>query len=128
MSAGSKGARVERSGEGAVRLALENALVGLFKQHYGKGPAAAKAILRDEYVVVVLEDGLTRNEETLIETGQEDEVRRFRLAFQQSVQDEARQAVSQATGRTVVAYYSQVTFHPFRCFELFVLDAPLLHE
>jgi uncharacterized protein YbcI len=109
------------SGEGAIRSALEGAMIGLLKQYYGKGPASAKAMMTDDYAVVVLEGGLTRNEETLVATGQEEEVRRFRLAFQQSVRETVIQAVASATGRQVLTYHSQVVFGPFRSFELFVL-------
>lgn len=98
-------------------------MVSLLKRHYGKGPSAAKALIRDEYVVVVLEGGLTRNEETLLSAGREDDIRRFRLAFQQSVQDQAKMAIAQATGRQVLTYHSQVLFHPFRSVEIFVLEA-----
>lgn len=108
--------------EGAIRTALEGAMTALFKQYYGKGPAAAKAMTLDEYAVIVLEGGLTRNEETLLQKGLEEEVRRFRLAFQQSVRDHAMAAVKDATGRRVLGYHSQVTFDPFRSFEVFVLD------
>lgn len=104
-----------------MRAALEAAMVGLFKHYYGKGPEAAKAVVQDEYVFVVLEGGLTRNEETLLEAGREEEVRRFRLAFQESVRERAQEAVRQATGRRVLAYHSQVMFDPFRSFEIFVL-------
>jgi uncharacterized protein YbcI len=107
--------------EGRVRGGLESAMITLFKQYYGKGPAAAKALVREEYVVVVMEDGLTRNEETLLADGQEEQIRQFRLAFQQSVRDRAMQMVSEVTGRAVLAYYSQIMFQPVRAFELFVL-------
>lgn len=110
---------------GAVRSAVEAAMVSLLKRYYGKGPSAAKALIRDEYVVVVLEGGLTRNEETLLEAGQEEDVRRFRLAFQQSVREQAQEAVAQATGREVLTYHSQVMFDPFRSVEIFVLESPL---
>jgi uncharacterized protein YbcI len=109
--------------DGAVRAALEAAMVGLFKQYYGKGPAAAKAVMRDEYAFVVLEGGLLRNEETLLENGLEEEVRRFRLAFQQSVRERATEAVREATGRKAIGYHSQVLFHPFRSVEIFVLES-----
>lgn len=98
-------------------------MVALYKQYYGKGPAAAKAVLRDEYAFVVLEDGLARNEETLLAEGREEEVRRFRLAFEQAVADKAKQAVAEVTGRNVVAYHSQIIFQPVRSFEMFVLES-----
>jgi uncharacterized protein YbcI len=103
---------------------VEAAMVSLMKRYYGKGPSAAKALLRDEYVVVLMEGGLTRNEETLLEGGRQEDIRSFRLAFQQSVQEQATQSIAQATGRQVLTYHSQVMFDPFRAVEIFVLDGP----
>ena len=107
-----------------MRAALSNALVALMKEYYGKGPTAAKSFINDEYVFTVLEGGLTRNEETLIEAGQEATVREYRLAFQQVVRDEFMGAVGRITGRQVLDYHSQIVFDPPRSFELFVLDGP----
>lgn len=108
---------------GTVRSAVESAMVSVLKRYYGKGPSAAKALIRDEYVVIILEGGLTRNEETLLEAGRHEDIRQFRLAFQQSVEAQAKQAIAQATGRSVLTYHSQVLFDPFRSVEIFVLDA-----
>ena len=70
---------------GTLRMALSNAMVGLKKQYYGKGPSRARAYLMDEYVFVVMEGGLTRNEETLLAAGKGHLVRSYRLAFQETV-------------------------------------------
>ena len=107
-----------------MRAALSNALVALMKEHYGKGPTAAKSFINDEYVFTVLEGGLTRNEETLLSTGREDVVRDYRLAFQQAVREQFTSAVARITGRNVLDYHSQIVFDPPRSFEMFVLDAP----
>src|SRR3954466_9266833 len=110
--------------QGELRAALSNALVALMKEHYGKGPTAAKSFINDEYVFTVLEGGLTRNEETLLATGRADVVREYRLAFQQAVREQFTDAVARITGRTVLDYHSQVVFDPPRSFEMFVLDGP----
>jgi len=94
------------------------------KEHYGKGPTAAKSFLNDEYVFTVLEGGLTRNEETLLAAGQTDLVREYRVRFQQAVRPEFTGAVERITGRRVLDYHSQVVFDPPRSFEVFVLDGP----
>jgi uncharacterized protein YbcI len=107
-----------------MRAALSNALVALMKELYGKGPTAAKSFINDEYVFTVLEGGLTRNEETLIEAGREGTVRDYRLAFQQVVREQFTGAVERITGRSVLDYHSQIVFDPPRSFELFVLDGP----
>jgi uncharacterized protein YbcI len=96
-------------------------MVGLKKQYYGKGPTGAKAWILDDYVFVAMEDGLTRNEETLIADGKEDLVRDYRLAFQATMGDVTMRAVAELMGREVLTYHSQIVFHPARAFEIFVL-------
>ncbi len=106
---------------GSLRAAVANAMVGLKKQYYGRGPEAAKAFVEDDYIFVVLEGGLTRNEETLLAAGREDVVRQYRLAFQEAVGPTATGAVEELTGRRVIGYHSQIVFDPVRAFEIFVL-------
>jgi uncharacterized protein YbcI len=106
---------------GSLRSALANAVVGVMKQFYGKGPTGAKAWILDDYVFVALEGGLTRNEETLLADGKPDVVRAYRLAFQESMSDVMMGAVAELTGREVLTYHSQVVFDPMRAFEIFVL-------
>jgi uncharacterized protein YbcI len=107
---------------GSLRTALANAMVGLKKQLYGRGPTAAKAWILDDYVFVVLEGGLTRNEETLLADGKEDLVREYRLSFQETVGATATSAVEELIGRRVLTYHSQIVFDPPRTFEIFVLE------
>jgi uncharacterized protein YbcI len=109
-------------GQGQLRTAIANALVGLKKQYYGRGPTAAKTYLCDDYVFVVMEDGLTRNEETLLEAGHESLVREYRLTFQAAVTETICSTVSELVGRKVIGYHSQIVFDPNRVFEIFVLE------
>ena len=108
---------------GSVRAAVANAMVGMKKQFYGRGPVAAKAWMLDDYVFVALEGGLTRNEETLLADGKADVVRAYRLEFQATMTDVVTQAVAEIVGRRVLTYHSQIVFHPTRTFEVFVLEA-----
>ena len=107
---------------GSMRAALANAMVALKKDLYGKGPERAKAFLEDDYVFVVLEGGLTRNEETLLRAGEEELVRTYRLRFQEAVGSVAMAAVQDIVGRRVLTYHSQIVFDPPRAFEIFVLE------
>ena len=107
---------------GSLRAAIANAMVGLKKQYYGRGPEGARAFVEDDYIFVVLEGGLTRNEETLLAAGREDLVRQYRLAFQEVVGETATGAVEELTGRRVIGYHSQIVFDPDRIFEIFVLE------
>lgn len=107
--------------DGAVRAALADAMVAIMKEHYGRGPTAAKAWVLDDYVFVALETGLTRHEETLLANGDEALVRKARLTFQEAVSEVATRAVRDIVGREVVSYHSQIVFDPARSFEIFVL-------
>jgi uncharacterized protein YbcI len=109
----------------SVRAEISNAMVGLKKEFYGKGPTKAKTFLNDNYVFCVMEGGLTRNESTLIERGHEDLVRNYRLRFQEAMEDPTVEAIQRITGRKVIGYHSQIVFKPERAFEIFVLDRPV---
>lgn len=109
---------------GELRAAISNAMVTLKKQYYGKGPFKAKTYLNDNYVFCVLEGGLTRNELTLLEAGEAEVVRAFRLRFESVMSKLTTQAVEQLTGRRVLGYHSQIVFEPERSFEIFVLEDP----
>src|SRR5690348_10815519 len=106
----------------SLRSALANAMVGIKKRYYGRGPEGARAYVEDDYIFVVLEGGLTRNEETLLEAGKEDLVRNYRLAFQEAVTDVAVGAVEELVGRRVIGYHSQIVFNPTKAFEIFALE------
>ena len=108
----------------SVRSEISNAMVGLKKEFYGKGPTKAKTFLNDNYVFCAMEGGLTRNEETQIERGHEDLVRSYRLRFQEAMEDSTVEAIQRITGRTVIGYHSQIVFDPEYAFEIFVLDCP----
>jgi uncharacterized protein YbcI len=116
------GGRMPQEPGGSVRTALANAMVGMKKQFYGRGPTAAKAWILDDYVFVAMEGGLTRNEETLLADGKDDLVRLYRLAFQETVAETVMAAVAELLGRRVLTYHSQIVFHPTRTFEIFVLE------
>jgi uncharacterized protein YbcI len=114
--------QADRESGGSVRTALANAMVATMKECYGKGPTGAKAWILDDYVFIVLEGGLTRNEETLLDDGKEEVVRSYRLAFQETVSETITSAVAEIVGRKVLNYHSQIVFRPTRAFEIFVLE------
>jgi uncharacterized protein YbcI len=102
--------------------AVSNAIVGIFSECYGRGPTKAKSYAFDNYVFAVLEDILTTVERTLVDKGEEQLVRTVRLTFQEATADRIKSEVGRILGRPVVAYHSQVTFHPAMGFEIFVLE------
>lgn len=108
----------------SVNAQISNAMVGLKKEFYGRGPTKAKTFINDNYVFCVLEGGLTRNEETLLAAGEHALVRQFRLRFQEVMRDPTVEAIERITHRKVIGYHSQIVFDPEFGFEIFVLDEP----
>lgn len=106
---------------GSLRAAVANAMVGMKKKYYGRGPTAAKAWFLDDYVFVAMEGGLTANEVTLLEDGKADLVRSYRLSFQETMSRTTIGAIEELTGRAVLNYHSQITFEPTRTYEIFLL-------
>jgi uncharacterized protein YbcI len=115
---------VEVGNRRGMRVEISNAMVGLKKSFYGRGPTKAKTYINDNYILCVLEGGLTKNEETLLAAGEASLVRQYRLRFQEVMADATTEAVERITGRKVVGYHSQVVFEPEHGFEIFVLDQP----
>jgi hypothetical protein len=73
------------------------------------------------YVFVALEGGLTRDEETLLDDGKEDLVRRYRISSRETMSDVTIAAVQEIMGRSVATYHSQIMFGPTRSFEIVLL-------
>jgi uncharacterized protein YbcI len=108
---------------GEQLAAVTNGIVKLFRDYYGRGPTKAKSyVLDDRILVCVLEETMTKVEKTLVENGHGDKVREVRLTFQEAMADEFMQTVTATTGRTVIAYHSQLTLDPDIGFEFFVLE------
>ena len=115
---------VEAERGSSMNAEISNAMVGLKKEFYGRGPTKAKTYINDNYVFCVLEGGLTRNEETLLGAGEHRLVRQFRLRFQEVMAEPTTEAIERITGRKVIGYHSQIVFEPEFAFEIFVLDGP----
>jgi uncharacterized protein YbcI len=107
--------------DGEQLAAVSNAIVRILSECYGRGPTRAKTYVFDDYMLCVLEDLLTTVERTLVDNGEERLVRSVRLRFQETMHDRMKNTVQEIIGRPVIAYHSQVTFHPSVGFELFVL-------
>ena len=114
---------VQRS-RGEIAAEISNGIVKLFSEYYGRGPVKAKTYLMDNYSFTVLENTLTTAETTLVQAGQEEIVRQFRLTFQKEMAGRFKGVVELATKRRVLTYHSQLTFDPDHCIEFFVLEDP----
>ena len=110
---------------GQMLAGISTSIVGLYREHFGKGPTKAKTYALDDVVICVLRDGLTTVEKTLFGRGRGDAVREMRSAFQDAVADRFTGAVEATTGRRVIAFMSQAHVDPDLAIEVFFLDQAL---
>jgi uncharacterized protein YbcI len=108
--------------EGPLRHAISDAFVGLYKEHFGKGPTKVRTFLEPDMVTVLLRGGYTPAEQTLIKAGRWREVRGSRSAWQEVMAGRFRDKIEELTGRTVEAFMSTSHENPEVTVEIFVLE------
>jgi uncharacterized protein YbcI len=104
---------------------ITSSIVGLYREHFGRGPTAAKTYALDDVIVCVLRNGLTVIERTLFNGGKADTVRTMRAAFQDAVADRFTGSIEELTGTKVLAFMSQAHVDPDLAIEVFFLDRPV---
>ena len=119
----SAGSRAEGGGRGGDLLAdISTAMVQAQKEYFGKGPTKAKSYLLDDFLLIVMRGGLSVAERTMLDAGQEDQVRSFRQGFENEMTKRLTDMVEEVTGRKVLSYQSQVLFDPDVVIEIFFFD------
>ena len=107
---------------GKTAAAVSNAISGLHRSHYGRGPTRTRTVMGSDYVICFLEDGYTPVERLLIDGGHFDTVREQRNAFQDLMRDKFSTAVEEAVGRKVIGFLSQIHVNPDLSIETFILE------
>ena len=79
----------------------------------------------DDLVVCVLRDGFIPIEETMMQSGKEDQVLEMRRDFQKMMGLRYKEVVEELTGRKVAAFLSQAHIEPDITLEIFLLETPL---
>lgn len=109
-------------------LAISNAIVGVLREYTGRGPTKARTTIRDNVVLVMLEQTLTKGEQVLVDKGRGDNVITLRREYQEAMREEASAKIAEITGRNVVAMMSANHLNPDLAAEIFVLDGPPDHH
>ena len=94
------------------------------REYTGCGPTKARTTIRDNVVLVMLEQTLTKGEEVLVETGRRENVLALRREYQEAMRDEVSAEVAALTSRRVVAMMSANHLGPDLAAEIYVLDSP----
>jgi len=110
---------------GELLAAISTKVVKLLREHYGRGPMKAKTYVLDDLIVCVLRDGHTTIEQTMMESGEEQQVLDMRRNFQRMMAADYKGIIEDLTGRKVVAFLSQTHVDPDITLEVFFVDRPL---
>jgi|SRR5579884_1284643 len=106
----------------SLLLQISNAMVRMQKEFFGKGPTRAKSYMFDDMLLVVMREGLTTAEKTMLEFGHPNQVRQFRQLYQDEMCGRLTGMIEELTERKVVNYQSQVLFDPDMTLEIFVFE------
>lgn len=106
---------------GAKAAAISNMTVRLLNQYTGRGPTRARTFFNDDMVTVVLQDTLTKGENTLVAHDQEQMVLATRKTFQDTMATDLIAGVEGIVGRVVVAFLSANHVAPDFAVETFIL-------
>jgi uncharacterized protein YbcI len=112
----------DASDRGQLAASISSAVVHLFTEHTGRGPTRARTTIDGDLVVVILQDGLTKAERTLVRAGKREEVLLLRRAFQDTMSVELIAAVERLTRRSVQAFMSANHTEADAAAEIFLLD------
>jgi uncharacterized protein YbcI len=111
---------------GHLLAAISNRIVGIQREHYGRGPMKAKTYALDDLVVVVMRGaGFTPLEKTMMDSGDPDRVVAMRHEFQHMMTKLFTDTIEELTGRKVLAFLSQAHVEPDLSIEMFFVDGPL---
>jgi len=101
--------RREDAGGSLPLVEISNAIVGLYKEAFGRGPTKTRTqFAGSDTVVVLLEDALTPAERTLLAVGETGRLREARLVVQEALEMEVRSVIERALGRRTVAFLTGV--------------------
>ena len=115
-----------RPAGGRLLAAISTSIVGILREHHGRGPMKAKTYAIDDIVVCVVRgSGFTPLEKTIMDSGDPDRVVSMREDFQRVMAARYKEVVEEPTGRKVVAFLSQAHVEPDITMEIFFIDRPL---
>ncbi len=106
---------------GSKAAAISNLTVRLLSEYTGRGPTKARTFFNDDMVTVVLQDTLTKAEQTLVDKDRHALVLTTRLTFQEVMGDDLIAGIEQVLNRKVIAFLSANHIEPDIAIESFVL-------
>jgi uncharacterized protein YbcI len=115
-------AEEENHHDGPVAARISQSAVQLMREYTGRGPTKASTTINSELVVIILRNGMTKTERSLIAKGEEEVVLHLRRKFQRAIREDMVEIVEQQLDRRVVAFMSDYHIDPDVAVETFILE------
>jgi uncharacterized protein YbcI len=106
---------------GSKTAAISTLTVRLLSQYTGRGPTKARTFVNEDLVTIVLQDTLTKAEQTLVDKKQNALVLTTRATFQEVMRDDLVAGIEGILGRKVIAFLSANHIGPDIAVESFIL-------
>jgi uncharacterized protein YbcI len=108
----------------SLPAAISRHVVRLFAEYTGRGPTKARTSIRDNVIVCLTEDTMTKAERRLVQEGENDLVVTVRRKFQATMRDDLVGGIELLTGRKVLSFMSDHDANYDCAAEVFLLDGP----
>jgi uncharacterized protein YbcI len=118
----------QRPPGGSLSAAISNAIVRITAEYTGRGPTKARTSIRDDVVLVLMQETLTKAERSLLAAGQGEFVLETRRRFQNTMGADYVTAIEALTERKVLAFMSANHLEPDMGAEMFVLQPEVPQE
>jgi uncharacterized protein YbcI len=102
---------------------ITNAMVRIYKEHFGRGPTKARTnYAGPDTLVATIENSLTPAERNMLDLGEDQRVREIRMFFQHASDTEFCGTIEEITGRKVWAFVSGMDTDKDVSAEIFYLE------
>src|SRR4051812_16322233 len=114
----------EATPEPSLSAAISRHVVRLFAEYTGRAPTKARTAIRDNFVVCITQDTMTKGEHHLLEDDESELLETIRREFQTTMRDDLINGVELLTGRRVLSFMSDHAAQHDSAAEFLVLDGP----
>ena len=111
-----------KSPQGELLAEISNMVVAVYADYLGRGPTKARSYATDGVITCLLEDTLTRAEQSLIQSGREAAVLEVRNSLQETMREDLVKAMERLTEFRVKAMISGTQLDPDVTTQVFLLD------
>jgi uncharacterized protein YbcI len=113
---------------GSLSADISRLVVRLVADYSGRGPTKARTTIRDDTIICVTQDNMTKGERRLVDKGETALVVTIRRKYQSTMREDLVGGIELLTGRKVLSFMSDHDADHDYAAEVFILDGPPIVE